>query len=49
MSFYRSSFEEIHDIKGLDQNFTLRLPFRDAKLSQDSPVSNFLMSAWEGV
>lgn len=40
MSFYSSFFDEIYDLKGLDRNFTLRLPFRQANLSYDSAVSS---------
>lgn len=38
LTFYAEKFAEIFDIEGLDKNFTLILPFRDAKLDFDSKV-----------
>lgn len=37
--FYSKFAEEIYDLKGFDRDFNLTLPFRDADLTIDSPVS----------
>lgn len=40
MTFYSSMLNEVYDYKGLDRNFTLRLPFRgESNVDYDSPVS----------
>lgn len=38
MVFYMKEVEEIYDVDALHDNFTLRLPFREANLDHDSPV-----------
>lgn len=43
MIFYMKANEEIFDLNVLQTNFTLRLPFREANLAYDSPVSLILI------
>lgn len=41
-SFYVEDYSNIYDVKGLDKNFNLVLPFRNFNLPFDSEVSAFI-------